>query len=333
MKKFHLKLIGINIVVLFILLVVIDVFSAYKDYNFMCNYIKEVKASTGFNQEDNDLPKFEYRLGLISYKKFWKQEAKNFETDINRNIGHTDDDKNKESILIFGDSFAKGTNPDYKGNLNYVLNKYTDDVVYNRAFNGFGPAPMLWQVRNQEFYDGIKISPNYIIYVFVTYQPERILNDKWGNSSSRPIYIGYNEKDDELVENKSPLLLLCNFNFIKKFVIEHYKKIINGDNKYLFDLFKLHLLESKKELQKKYPNAKFIIVKYPMVQDSVQEEKKFFYETEQWSDFEKEGFIIYDLKKEISVDLTDKKYLLPDLHPNKEAWELVVPKLVKDLNL
>ena len=334
MKK-NIKLIVINLIALLVILITIDIFSAYKDYKFMCNYIKEASSTVGFQQEENPCPDFEYRFGLISFKNFWKNEEKEFERDINRNIVVENAEKDKKSILVFGCSFAKGTNPDYKGNLNYVLNKYTGRTIYNRAFNGFGPAPMLWQVRNEKFYDGIKNEPEYILYVFVTYQPERIIPEKWGNSSSRPIYVGYNEKDGKLVENKSPLLLLCRFNFMKKLIINHYNEqyYTEGGKEKLFNLFKLHLLESKAVLEKKYPNAKFIIIKYPMGSDTLREEAQFFYETELWNDFEKSGFKVYDLKDEIKVDLTDKEYLLPDLHPNQKAWELVIPQFVKDLKL
>ena len=131
--------------------------------------------------------------------------------------------------------------------------------------------------------------------------------------------------------------MLCNFNFIKKIIIKHYKRKIGIENEnrqdYLFNLFKLHLTESKKAIQEKYPDTKFIIIKYPLFQDTIEKDKKIFYQTPLWEEFKDNGFLIYDLKEEIKVDLTDKEYLLPDLHPNKKAWETIVPKLVKDLNL
>ena len=70
-----------------------------------------------------------------------------------------------------------------------------------------------------------------------------------------------------------------------------------------------------------------------MVQDPSDENKRIFYETPLWEEFKKEGFIIYDLKEKIDVDLTNPEYLLPDLHPNAKAWNTVVPKLAKDFNL
>lgn len=327
MKKNKLFIISINILVIIITLLIVDVFVAYKNHNFMCNYIKQTSSNSGFERNENPCPQFTYRFGLMSFEEFLKKEKQDYKKYINQ--------RNK-SIIVFGCSFAHGSwqNGD-SGNFTDILNKYSKRYVYNRAFGGFGPAPMLWQVENNEFYNNIKIEPEYIIYVFISYQPQRITTDKWGDSSSRPIYIGYNQKNGKLVENKSPLLLLCRLNFIKKLIVDHYMKKYSSENgkEELFDLFKMHLSQSKVDLQKKYPNTKFIIIKYPMGIDSTQALEKYFYETDKWEELKEEGFIVYDLKKEINEDLTDKKYLLPDLHPNQKAWEIIVPKLINDLNI
>ena len=331
MFKLNWKLITINFILLLSLLFIIDIYSSYKAYEAICDYRYTKAASLGFNKDDVTCVDFEYRFGLIPFKKIWEKESPNFNDNKRRDI--IKDNKDNKSVLLLGCSFAEGVNPDYKSNLNYILSDYTGYSVYNRAFGGFGPANTLWQVRNPKFYEGIKIPPTYILYVYVPYQPERIFNDKWGDSSSRPIYIGYNEKDGKLIENKSPFLLLCNFNWIKRIFLENLYENPNNSLKQKFHLFKLHILESQVELQKKYPNAKFIIVKYPIKTEPGNEDKEYYAVTDEWNEFKEKGIIIYDLEKEINADLTSKEYLLPDLHPNKKAWETIVPKLVKELSL
>ena len=81
----------------------------------------------------------------------------------------------------------------------------------------------------------------------------------------------------------------------------------------------------------KYPDVKFIIIKHPVSKKMI--ENDYFYNTERWKELEKEGFIVVDLAKDLDFDITSKEYILPDMHPNKKAWQIVIPKLVKDLKM
>jgi hypothetical protein len=92
---------------------------------------------------------------------------------------------------------------------------------------------------------------------------------------------------------------------------------------------KRYFLQTRYELQKRYPDIKFIIVKYPVYDENTQYQEK-IYNSEIWKELEKDGFLIYDLKKEINADLTQNEYILSDRHPSPKAWQIITPKFVHD---
>ena len=87
----------------------------------------------------------------------------------------------------------------------------------------------------------------------------------------------------------------------------------------------------QKEAQKYNKDIKFIILKYPTEHISPEELNE-LYTTERWNELSLDGFIVIDLKEYIDEDLTDKKYMFQDFHPNKEAWDVITNKLAKDIN-
>lgn len=96
-----------------------------------------------------------------------------------------------------------------------------------------------------------------------------------------------------------------------------------------FDMLKKHLAEANNEIKKLYPNAKFVVIKYPQTPP----EKVWFMQNSRWKELEDEGITVIDAEKLTSVNLSDKQYLLFDNHPSEAAWDLIVPKLSQKLKI
>ena len=52
-----------------------------------------------------------------------------------------------------------------------------------------------------------------------------------------------------------------------------------------------------------------------------------------WEELEQEGYTVIDLKKVVDVDLLDNEYLADGFHPNAKAWNVIIPQLIKELNI
>ena len=106
-----------------------------------------------------------------------------------------------------------------------------------------------------------------------------------------------------------------------------------------FDLVKAYFEDARRELQKRYPGIKFIIMKYPGKIDYDENHQMlkndyylhYIFRTPRWKELEDEGFIILDLTKYIDVNLSDEKYTFPDGHPNAKAWDIITERLVGDI--
>lgn len=97
----------------------------------------------------------------------------------------------------------------------------------------------------------------------------------------------------------------------------------------------MHFIQAKRNLEKHFPGAKFIILKHPqdLIDPNNDNIKSQFFNSNLWKELEQEGFIVIDLEEYVGGNLLTKEYLLPDGHPNAKLWEVVSKKLIKDFNM
>lgn len=129
---------------------------------------------------------------------------------------------------------------------------------------------------------------------------------------------------------KSHTFTLKKRNFLNNKFIVFYPMIdyaihyLRGENKAYASFWDNQLIDyilaSKKELNKHYPNAKFVVFLYD------EPYTEFFTER-----LEKEGVYIVD-KSDYKIDPYEDKYRLEDGHPSALFWETVTPSIVKKLN-
>jgi|GEM_PF-1301040 len=326
----------INILLIAVIVIAADLISSYKAYKENVKFVENsiIGSHEKAGEKDNYIPRFDWSLKMQPFSKFWNKERKNFNS-LRRYIEGSD--KNKKSIILFGCSFVEGDFLEPEETFGYKLAKLTGRTVYNRGFSGSGPEVMLWQTRNNKFYDDINKEPEYAVFVYINDHLRRIYFNTYGLDLR--VYAGYKKNGNSLIEYVPKDIQMHRFNFMRKRTEERLYSSNLLKNEYKdkhFNFLKLHLEETRKELQKRYPNIKFIIIKYPqkllregMVLDTV----KYAFYTDRWKELEDEGFIIYDLDKKLNVDITNDEYSLPDQHPNEKAWDVITEQLVKDFNL
>lgn len=331
----------IHIIVFICVFVFIDFL--YSIYCY-CQMIEELKI--GYKEmskeeikffEKNIRPKFRY-FNNISRFKLSNQYINDDETIEGKN-------KQKGSIVLFGCSFAYGAFLDKEDKFSYKLSQITGRTVYNQAFSAMGLGQMLLQTESKELYDLIKTKPDYAIYVYIPDHLFRSCHYKYGTSLefADNYYLSYVLKNGRL-EKDDPLINQFNrfqiFQNISKNILCSPRFYAKDENEN-FDFVKAHFVQARENLQKHYPNLKFVIIKYPfnenndtITQKDSQEYANFnCYNSKRWKELEDMGFIILDVKKLTGIDVNDSKYQLPDQPPNGKAWDTITPKVVETLHI
>ncbi len=284
---------------------------------------------------ENHKPKFKY-FSKISHFKYLLKNM-NFLTYIGT--------KKDKSILLFGCSFAYGAFLKDNETFAYKLSEKSNRTVYNRALCAFGLGQMLYQATDENLYNSIKDKPEYAIYVYIPDHLTRSCHYKYGVSIDYGdnYYLSYVLKDGK-IEEKTPIINYLNkltiFHDISKNILCSYKNYGTNEEEN-FDFVKAHFIEARKNLQKTFPNLKFVIIKYPYNTDNPDFYNKesneyanmncFF--SKRWKELEDEGFIILDVEKLTGINVNDKKYQIPDKHPNEKAWDIITPKVIEALKL
>ncbi len=228
-------------------------------------------------------------------------------------------------ILLYGCSFAYGEKLKQKDTFSAQLSKYIKRPVYNFAIKGHCIQHSLFLVRSEEHYKGFS-EPEYVIYTYIPAHINRIMHTNYfGNTA----YLQYRVKNNHLVQINSP------FKYWHPTVLHNiwteikYDKYFDKDKKKRHMLLKLYFQELRTAFHKKYPKSKFVILLYdyePIDMNLM------------WNELVKEGFIVYKISELAGIDPCDDKYKNPpevDMwrHPNRQAWEKIVPALSSELNL
>lgn len=326
-----LKIIILNIFITIIGLILIDITFSWINYCKDIEEMKDISVTLGFDKEEMiQIPPFSYSLRQPSFKNFYREESKNFDSE--RRISKAEYSE-KGSIIIFGDSFAEGAWLEDEETFNFKLSKLTNRTVYNRGFSGTGPSVLVYQTKSQILYDSIDIIPEYAIYIYIPNHIHRTFWGKYGSANGSNIpYIGYKEKDGKLKEDYSFIHNINRLTFPRRYIENFQVEYIENNPELALDFVKLHFFEAKRELQKKYPNIKFIILKHPQ-EPELNETNKMIFNSDKWKEFEAEDIQVYNLGEYLNINLFEKEYILPDFHPSARLWDVVSEKLQNDLNL
>ena len=291
--------------------------------NFYKNFQNlNIKTNSYFKYYDNNW----FIHSITSYKNYYEKLIKNFRGDI------IEEKNTKRPIIIFGCSFAYGTQLEEKATFAYKIAKLTKRNVFNRAIQCCGIQHMYYLLTHSKFYDTLPKNPEYVIFVYISSQLTRLHNYIFPSEMlvNGP-YLQYKIENHKLKIKKEIPFIYKSF-LVKKLLakIDEKNSIYTQQTQDRIDnMVRKLFVESKNLLQEKYPDIKFVILKYNSETSGI----KTFENPKLWEKLKDDGFIIIN-----SDDITGKFYMRADttednIHPNEAAWDLLVPKFVEKLNL
>ena len=221
----------------------------------------------------------------------------------------------KKPIILTGCSFTYGYGLSDDETFSYKLGKMTGRPIYNRAGNGWGLSHFLFLTEFNYFYQKHE-QPEYLFYIFIDNHLNRINKFK-----VEPLYSEFQPR----YKLKNSKLSLLKPTILDRFVLlQNYQyNLGESDPSILYFYFKT----ANENIKKYWGNTKLVILKYPTDDD---------YNTftdECWSNLQKEGIIVLDLDIISGVDLRCDKYKVDGYHPSAEAWDKILPNLIKKLKL
>lgn len=235
----------------------------------------------------------------------------------------------KGAIVLFGCSYTYGDGLEDTQTFSYKLSNYTKRPVYNRAMLGWGTQHILYQLRRSDFYNEIK-PPEYVIYTIMHDHLPRLFRPM-NPPPFNYLPLRYKLVNGQFVEYSSifaPVSGMYTVNYIGQFIEKNITMSVFNEDRNL-DYFYQMLIECKRLLNIKYPKAKFVILIYR------ENDNMFIDNNNLLNKLKKSGFIAVD-SDELTPHLIlrcPEYQVIDKVHPSEKAWDLIVPKLVKKLNL
>lgn len=299
-----LKILFFNLTLIFIFLVLIEVYISRNNYVNSIKSWKDVVINT--------ISADEYYDNMFKYKDFnYYARTPKFRPDININ-------SDKKPILFMGCSFTYGTALEDNETISYKMAKLTNRPVYNRGAQGWGLNQFLYMLRRNDFYSYFKEEPEYLIYIFISDHMNRL--DRYKVMPMEGVFQPvFKKRGDTLIEIKPKLWdRLVSSTYIQSNYNYWHSRVSEDD-------VKLYFIEAKKALRKQWKNTKLVILVYPL-----------YYNCSKnlWRELEIEGYKIIYIKDLIDIDLTNPINCAKDgEHPSSSTWDIVVPKIIKILGI
>lgn len=232
-------------------------------------------------------------------------------------------------IVFFGGEYTYGLNLEKEETLPYKFAHLAKRPTYNRALTSWGIQHMLYQSKSKHLYKQVP-EPEYIIFTHISDHFRRLylLSFDRGYMLEENLNVRYKEKNGELVQIKNidPFLQMVKRLYLTNklhqlYVNKHILRDLNSENFHNFAL--KHFAESKKEMQKHWKNAKFVIFIYDDLYDN----------DEYIENLKKEGFIVIKYDEITNENMIAPKYRVRYNYPNEKAWDLLTPKIIEKLGI
>ena len=298
MKK-KSKLIFINILVILALLIATELICCITKKEFLSkptfkHLIDMMKVQYSLNSEIHDT-----RYRFIPYIDEKTQFSK------------------KQPIILMGCSFTNGYGIEDNYTFDAQLKKYTNRNIYNLGINGGGPREILMSLRNNELIKKIQKNPQYVIYTYIPdhkrrlYVPLAFLNANYkpmDNYADLQFYI--------------PIMPIY-----KSFIYETIMNKLYKNNLILKDktekFFNLYITKINEEIKKQFgEKTQFVILVY------------YENEKENWDEIKKEGIKVINILEDFNINTQQPEFKGKDQeHPNEKAWKVIIPELIKELDL
>ena len=232
----------------------------------------------------------------------------------------------KNSIILFGCSFAYGVNLFYQQTFGYKLSCLLNRKVINRAIGAGSLQHMYYQTSLDTFYEKVP-KTNNVIYIFVNDQVRRPFIYTF-HPNSGFFYLHYSLKKKELIMDnyKNPFVNFFKSLYIVKLFHHKYVSYFIDDKRnaeFLTDILVLYFIKIRKNLETHWQTKiNFNVVIYD----------NFKYKDILINKLKNEKINVIDVA-ELSDKLKfDEKYF-KDNHPTEAAWDLLTPLIAKKLLL
>lgn len=234
--------------------------------------------------------------------------------------------------MLFGCSFAYGTQLKENETFAYKFSQLTKRNVYNKSLETCGIQHMYYLLTHPDFFNELPKNPEYAIFIYIPSQLDRLNNYIFPcKILTNGPYLHYDLKNNNLKLRKEITQAYKSFLFKRLLskideINDCKKDSIKQKNMNLaVELFS----KSKTLLEEKYPNIKFIILNFnsEAAGDTSAEMPQM------WEILKNNGFRIIN-----SQDLAGRVFTQDDttpdnIHPNEAVWDLLVPKIVEELKL
>ena len=312
----------INILV-FIFLILISDFTTFFLYSKI--YEKDVVAK---NKESNHFGYYsQFPVYIFDLNNFYKGKDNTY-------IGREPDGleyKNKVPIIVFGCSYAYGLYLNNNQTFSYKLAHILKRPVYNRALPGAGIQQMYYQTKDNGCREFLKTIPysDTVIYIMLDDHYKRMFKNYAFVSLPYMIHT-YSYKNGKFISNNNEFI-----NFLKSsYTVKHFNNLLinnfinnpkNSDK--ITDIAVKYFEITKNELEKQYgKKIKFYVILYDTL--------NFLYEDSLTKKLKSKGFIVISTKQLTDENLNMPQYMMKDnFHPKEEAWDLLIPLIIKKLNL
>jgi hypothetical protein len=258
-----------------------------------------------------------------------------------RPIEEADKKFSSPPILMIGCSYTEGELLSPDNTPEEKLSRLTDRYVYNWGMSGYGPIAFLALLDAEHKHHFITVKPEFIIYTYMFHHIERYGHFQFYNMLRRYGLIPFQK-----------------YNFLYNSYIYQYYKDIELD-RYLwndfdkrYDLFFNVVSKLKEESENLYPGSKFVMLLYSDVNQDLCEgimgknnenkeivDKLFevLYSPEFRKRLEDMEITIISTEELIGRRMYKKEDRMQNdpnhPHPSSDAWDEILPELVKKLNL
>ncbi|MCR5261778.1 MAG: hypothetical protein K6C94_08070 [Candidatus Gastranaerophilales bacterium] len=232
----------------------------------------------------------------------------------------------KSPILIFGCSFAYGHYLDNEYTFSHRLAEDLKRPVYNRAFCGAGFQHMYKQSLSENFFSNVPPSDT-VIYVLIGEHFRRMfgetftiydnfINTHYNFTESEFVEDDYNNTLTKLIK-KSPVMKWGR-NRIFDYYLKNEKFYENISDEAL-----AYFIKTRENLENKWKKkVKFIVFVYAGSKLDAYLIPK----------LKENGFIVITMQDLTKEDIFFEKYISKEnLHPTKEAWDLVTPLFINEM--
>lgn len=278
-----------------------------------------------------------YKFSLSAGKAFknFKHETKyelmtDFNPQINRN-SFIIDNAEKNPVLWFGCSFAAGANLSDSQSPCRKLAKLSGRSCINRSKNATGAQFVYYQFDELNMKE-IAPDVDFVIYTFIYDHIFRLYNVQ--ANTLLPVFNLRYKISNGYPSRINPVFRPLYSSFLVKRILKFISVKKSKIELQKYTLFNRLMTGTLKRIRSTYPNAVFIIIRFPSLTENPFFDENFQSEIKTLKSYGIEVFDVNKVLEKKGIDYTDEKYWTEDkIHPNEKIWDIILPEIVNKYSM